>query len=99
MNAPPVPSKPANDISDLPLSSKAPEGGQEVMLLQRWNGKLIAERLRLPALEIEIERAVDQVERALKAEQEEIIAAESRNEAAQAQVVKSEQAQVGATKR
>jgi hypothetical protein len=32
------------------------------MLLKRWNGKLIAETFKLPELEIEISRAVDQVE-------------------------------------
>lgn len=32
------------------------------MLLKGWNGKLIAERLGLPGLEVEIERAVEQVE-------------------------------------
>jgi hypothetical protein len=34
----------------------------EAMLLKRWNGKLIAETFKLPELEIEISRAVDQVE-------------------------------------
>ena len=34
----------------------------ETMLLKRWNGKLIAESFKLPELEIEISRAVDQVE-------------------------------------
>jgi hypothetical protein len=34
----------------------------EAMLLKRWNGKLIAEAFKLPELEIEISRAVDQVE-------------------------------------
>lgn len=42
-------------------------GGQEdVMLLQRWNGKLIAEGFKLPEMEIEIERAVEQVEKAIQ---------------------------------
>jgi len=34
----------------------------ETMLLKRWNGKLIAETFKLPELETEISRAVDQVE-------------------------------------
>lgn len=46
-------------------------GGQEdVMLLQRWNGKLIAEGFHLPEMEIEIERAVEQVEKAIKSKEE-----------------------------
>lgn len=32
------------------------------MLLRAWNGKVIAERLGLPGLQVEIERAVEQVE-------------------------------------
>ena len=40
-------------------------GEEEVMLLQGWNGKLIAERFKLPALEIEIERAVEQVQQSI----------------------------------
>jgi hypothetical protein len=48
-------------------------GGQEdVMVLQRWNGKLIAERFRLPEMEIEIERAVEQVEKAIEKEKKEL---------------------------
>ena len=39
--------------------------GQEIMLLQRWNGKLIAEDFKLAEMEIEIERAVEQVEKAI----------------------------------
>ncbi len=99
MNAPPTPTQPPYNTSDLPLSSKAPDGGQEVMLLPRWNGKLIAERLRLPALEVEIERAVAQVEKALKAKQGEDIEAVRLKEVAQAQPVKNERGQVGVIKR
>ncbi len=69
------------------------------MLLPRWNGKLIAERLRLPALEVEIERAVAQVEKALKAKQGEDIEAVRLKEVAQAQPVKNERGQVGVIKR
>lgn len=43
----------------------APGQQEEIMLLKGWNGKLIAERLELPGLEVEIERAVEQVERQL----------------------------------
>ena len=43
------------------------QGGlEEVMLLRRWNGKLIAEGFHLPEMEVEIERAVEQVENAIK---------------------------------
>lgn len=43
-------------------------GKEDVMVLQRWNGKLIGERFRLPEMEIEIERAVEQVEQAIEKE-------------------------------
>ena len=39
-------------------------GKEDVMVLQRWNGKLIGERFKLPEMEVEIERAVEQVEKA-----------------------------------
>lgn len=39
---------------------------EEVMLLQSWNGKLIAEQLGLPGMQLEIERAVEQVEASLE---------------------------------
>ena len=48
-------------------------GNQEdVMVLQRWNGKLIAESFQLPEMEVEIERAVEQVERAIEKEKAEL---------------------------
>jgi len=40
------------------------------MLLQIWNGKLLAERFKLPDMQIEIERAVEQVEKTIKAKEE-----------------------------
>ncbi|KAF2089678.1 hypothetical protein K490DRAFT_16475, partial [Saccharata proteae CBS 121410] len=40
--------------------------GEEVMVLKRWNGKLLADRFGLPEMEVEIERAVEQVEEGLK---------------------------------
>lgn len=40
---------------------------REVMLLRGWNGKLLAEESGLPEMEIEIERAVEQVEIAIAA--------------------------------
>jgi hypothetical protein len=45
-------------------------GDEDVMVLQRWNGKLIAERFELPDMEVEIERAVGQVESGIKATEE-----------------------------
>jgi len=36
---------------------------EEVMVLQKWNGKLLAEAFGLPEMEVEIERAVEQVEK------------------------------------
>ncbi|KAF2135564.1 uncharacterized protein K452DRAFT_239162 [Aplosporella prunicola CBS 121167] len=43
---------------------------EDVMMLQRWNGKLLAERFQLPEMEVEIERAVEQVENSIKAKEE-----------------------------
>lgn len=40
------------------------------MVLQKWNGKLLAERYHLPEMEIEIERAVEQIESSIKAKEE-----------------------------
>lgn len=54
---------------------------EEVLLLKGWNGKLIAEKLGLPGLEVEIERAVEQVEKGIAKAKEE----EKRKEAASAQ--------------
>ncbi|EKG14065.1 hypothetical protein MPH_08807 [Macrophomina phaseolina MS6] len=43
---------------------------EDVMVLQKWNGKLLAERFHLPEMEVEIERAVEQVESSIKAKEE-----------------------------
>jgi hypothetical protein len=42
---------------------------EDVMVLQRWNGKLIAEQFDLPDMEVEIERAVEQVEKSIKSDE------------------------------
>ena len=42
------------------------EARADIMLLRRWNGKLLADRLNLPDMEIEIERAVEQVQTAIE---------------------------------
>ena len=45
------------------VASQAEGEGEEVMVLKKWNGKLLAEEFGLPEMEVEIERAVEQVER------------------------------------
>jgi hypothetical protein len=45
-------------------------GVEDVMLLQKWNGKILAEEFKLPDMEVEIERAVEQVEQSIKAREE-----------------------------
>lgn len=52
------------------VRSQTNDETEEVMLLRRWNGKLLAERFHLPEMEVEIERAVEQVEKGIKAKQE-----------------------------
>jgi hypothetical protein len=47
------------------IEQKVKDGPEDVMLLKGWNGKLIAERFEIPDLEVEIERAVEQVEKAV----------------------------------
>ncbi|KAE9969257.1 hypothetical protein EG327_010706 [Venturia inaequalis] len=55
------------------IETRGNEGKKDVMLLQRWNGKLLAEEFKLPEMEVEIERAVEQVEAAIiKAEEAKI---------------------------
>jgi hypothetical protein len=44
--------------------------GEEAMLLQSWNGRVLAESYQLPEMEIEIERAVEQVEKAIQTAKE-----------------------------
>lgn len=54
------------------VDSQSHGGKEDVMMLQKWNGKLIAEAFRLPEMEIEIERAVEQVENAIEKERKEL---------------------------
>ena len=70
------------------ITEQAKGGEGDAMLLQRWNGKLIAENLHLPEMEIEIERAVEQVEVAieknqaeLKSEKDEVMRAKAKESA------------------
>jgi hypothetical protein len=39
---------------------------RETMILQRWNSKVIAQALEVPELEVELDRAIWQVESSLK---------------------------------
>lgn len=48
------------------VETQTENGKGEAMLLQKWNGKLLAEGFNLPEMEIEIERAVEQVEQSIK---------------------------------
>lgn len=48
------------------IEAQTDGGEEEVMVLQKWNGKLLAEAFHLPEMEIEIERAVEQVEKDLQ---------------------------------
>ena len=57
-------------------------GKEDVMVLQNWNGKLIAEAFHLPEMEIEIERAVEQVEKAIEKDKKEL--SEEKDEVMQA---------------
>lgn len=50
------------------VQSQANGDSEHVMLLKRWNGKLLAEKFGLPGMELEIERAVEQVEKGIKVE-------------------------------
>lgn len=68
-NAPLPSTDQAEEVANL-ISKQSNDGAQDVMLLQRWNGKLLAERFQLPEMEVEIERAVEQVEEQIKAKEE-----------------------------
>lgn len=58
-------------ITDQIIKESTPDGLEtETMVLSKIDGKQIAEALKIPELEVELERAVWQVEKALKAEQE-----------------------------
>ncbi|KAF2762206.1 hypothetical protein EJ05DRAFT_507778 [Pseudovirgaria hyperparasitica] len=56
-------------VSEL-VQKQTNNDAEDVMVLQKWNGKLIAERFKLPEMEVEIERAVEQVEKDIKSQQE-----------------------------
>lgn len=50
------------------ISAKRSTSSKDILLLKRWNGKLLAEQFNLPGMELEIERAVEQVEKSLQEE-------------------------------
>ena len=68
-NAPVPTSNEAKQVAEL-VNRQTNNGTEDVMLLQGWNGKLIAERFELPEMEVEVERAVEQVEKSIKAKEE-----------------------------
>jgi len=55
------------------VGEQTKEGKEDIMLLQRWNGKLIAEAFHLPEMEIEIERAVEQVEKSINKAKDDLV--------------------------
>ena len=52
------------------INTRTTSTNTEVMLLQKWNAKQLADSFELPALEVELERAVEQVENSIKAKSE-----------------------------
>lgn len=60
--------KEADRVSDV-VHQQTNNESEDVMVLQRWNGKLIAEQFDLPDMEVEIERAVEQVEKSIDAKE------------------------------
>ena len=61
---------PRDQVEQVAKLTEAHANYKEVMVLQKWNVKLLAEQFKLPEMELEIERAVAQVEGAIKAKQE-----------------------------
>jgi hypothetical protein len=51
-------------------SSNNSKASEETMILRKSNGKRIAEALKIPELDMELDRAVWQVDKALRAEKE-----------------------------
>jgi hypothetical protein len=80
----PLPSTPepttdaAHEVVNNPASSSSPNGAQnldgETMLLSQANGKKMTQALDLPQLEVELERAIWQVEAAIKQRSAEVSA-------------------------
>ena len=68
--ASPAPTREESERISKLIQEQTNGGSEDVMLLQGWNGKLLAERFKLPGMEVEIERAVEQVEQSIKAKEE-----------------------------
>ncbi|KAF1968526.1 hypothetical protein BU23DRAFT_540996 [Bimuria novae-zelandiae CBS 107.79] len=68
--AAPSPSRQQQEEVARVVQTQTNGGAKDAMVLQRWNGKLIAEQFHLPDMEVEIERAVEQVEQSIKAKDE-----------------------------
>ena len=58
------------DIREKKQRDDTVDDPSEQMILSKTSGKIIAEQLEVPALEVEIERAIWQVERALSSKRE-----------------------------
>jgi hypothetical protein len=67
--AAPAPTEQQADEVSAVVHKQTRDETEDVMVLQRWNGKLIAEQFDLPDMEVEIERAVEQVENAIKSKE------------------------------
>jgi hypothetical protein len=63
--AEPVSEEDVERVSGVVTRQTEGEGEEEVMVLKKWNGKLLAEEFGLPEMEVEIERAVEQVEKSI----------------------------------
>lgn len=63
---------PNSDPSSSPNGAQNPDG--ETMLLSQANGKKMTQALDLPQLEVELERAIWQVETAIKKRNDEVAA-------------------------
>jgi hypothetical protein len=59
--------KESKDVA-MSVTRQTNTNAQDVMLLKRWNGKLLAEQFGLPGMELEIERAVEQVQKTIEEE-------------------------------
>ncbi|KAG9649548.1 hypothetical protein KCU77_g16998, partial [Aureobasidium melanogenum] len=57
----------SQEVADL-VAQQTNNDASDVMLLKRWNGKLLAEKFNLPGMELEIERAVEQVQKNIEAD-------------------------------
>ena len=65
--------KPFNTSASLPTTSSTPEDStapEETIILHKSDGKRIAEALKIPELNVELDRAVWQVKKALEAKKE-----------------------------